>query len=100
MRIDEERLRLTGNDTGFGVLASGWLGRLLTLTAGAALLVVGFMFSLLVLAVLVTGGLVVLGYLWWKTRELRRQLRERPPGGRVIEGVSVREAGSRDRIQP
>jgi hypothetical protein len=45
---------------------------------GLALLVLGLMFSAVLLAVLVVVGLAVWAYLWWKTRELRRILRERP----------------------
>ena len=67
-----------------------WL-KVLTFASGAVLLVVAFMFSLLVFAILVTVGLLVWSYLWWKTRELRRQIRERPPGGRVIEGETIHD---------
>jgi len=35
--------------------------------------------------------LVVGGYFFWKTRELRKQLRTRYSQGAVIEGVVVRE---------
>jgi hypothetical protein len=51
------------------------------------------------LAVLVAVGLLGVGYLWWKTRDLRRQMRERPPGGRVIEGEVIRDTASRDEIR-
>ena len=44
--------------------------------ATAALIVLGVMFSALLLAIIVTAGLVAFGYLWWKTRALRRQMRE------------------------
>ncbi|GAB2892024.1 hypothetical protein GCM10027046_21030 [Uliginosibacterium flavum] len=71
------------------------------------LLIVAFvMFSVVALGVLLVGGAVFLGYLWWKTRSLRRALRERPPmqqepfaqrrpaessDDMVIEGESIRE---------
>ncbi len=63
------------------------------------MLVAAFTLSLLVFALLATIGLLVWGYVWWKTRELRRQMRERPPGGRVIEGETIRdtEPDNRDR---
>jgi len=96
MRTDEERSRLTGNDARFRVHASGLVGKVLTFVAGAVVLVMAFMFSLLVFAVVVTGGLLVWGYLWWRTRELHRQMRERPPGGRVIEGETIRDVESHD----
>lgn len=96
MRTDEEQSRLTGAGARFRAHASGTLGRVLTFVASAALLVVAFTFSLLVLAIVATGGLLVFGYVWWKTRELRRQMREGQPGGRVIEGETIRDVGSQD----
>lgn len=60
------------------------------------------------LAFLAIGFAVVLtfgGYLWWKTRHLRRQMRARmeaqsPPTGNVIEGEFVEgEVTSRERIR-
>lgn len=67
-----------------GLFAKG-----LGVVAGAALIVLGVMFSVVLLAVLVVAGLVAWGYVWWKTRELRKAMRERPPGGQVIEGEVV-----------
>lgn len=99
MRTDEEQPRLIGTDARLSLNASGLLGKVLTFAAGAVLLLVAFMFSLLVFAVVVTGALLVWGYLWWKTRELRRQMRERPPGGRVIEGETIRDVESHDRLR-
>lgn len=75
----------------------------LRLTVVAVLLVLAFTLSLLFLAVVVAAGLLVWGYLWWRTRklrgELRRQMSEAPPGGRVIEGELVREAKPEDLIE-
>lgn len=65
-------------------------------------------FSVVVFAAIATLGLVVWGWFWWKTRELRRVLREQaasgaqagrrpadgrhpPEGGMVIEGEVIRE---------
>ena len=67
-------------------------------------------FSVLFFAVVVAVGLVVGGYFWWKTRDLRKVMREaqaqaqaqarargatqpgtRPADGMVIEGEVVRE---------
>ena len=67
----------------------GLLGKLLGVFAGAALIVLGVMFSMVLLVVLAIAGLAAWGYVWWKTRELRRTMRERPPGGQVIEGEVV-----------
>ncbi len=54
----------------------GLLGRILTMLAGAVLLVAAFMFSLVALGVLVIVGVLVYAYLHWKTRHLRRHLEE------------------------
>ncbi|WP_374691700.1 hypothetical protein [Accumulibacter sp.] len=73
----------------------GLLGRILTMIAGAVLLIAAFMFSLVALGVLVLGGVLVYAYLRWKTRHLRRHVEERMQeamrqreqrDGRVIEG--------------
>lgn len=70
----------------------GLLEKLFALTAGAILLVLGFMFSVLLFGVIVSAGLLVWGYVWWKTRKLRRAMREQAPraeGGHVIEGEVI-----------
>lgn len=99
MALDEERARLEARGGGSRVQAPGWLGRLISFAAGAVLLMVAFMASLLVFALVLAAALVIGGYLWWKTRELRRQVREMQPppgGGRVIEGDAIRDAGPED----
>jgi hypothetical protein len=72
------------------------LGKLVAFVAATGLLVLAFIFSVVLLAVLVTGGLALFGYFWWKTRALRRRLRENPPGGHVIEGEVI---GDREAIR-
>ena len=74
----------------------GLLGKVVTIAAGAVLLVGAFMFSLLVFGIVVIAGLLAWGYLWWKTRDLRGQMRRQQPGGRVVEGEAIREVGSED----
>ena len=91
MQTDEEQSTLTGSDARFSANAPSLPVKVLTFASAAVLLVVAFMFSLLVFAILATGGLLAWGYLWWKTRELRRQMREQPPSGRVIEGEAIRD---------
>jgi UPF0716 family protein affecting phage T7 exclusion len=54
----------------------GLLGRVLTMLAGALLLIAAFMFSLIALGVLIVGGVLVYAYLHWKTRHLRRHVEE------------------------
>jgi hypothetical protein len=75
----------------------GLLRKLLAFVLAAVLLVVGFMFSVVLLAIVVGAGLVAWGYFWWKTRELHKAMREDPPGRRVFDGevVSVDEPDTR-----
>lgn len=74
---------------------SGPLTKLFSVILGGVVLVVGFMFSLVVLAVAVVGGLAVWGWFWWRTRQLRQALRARTPpygdgsSGEVIDGEAV-----------
>lgn len=67
----------------------GPVAKLLTLLTSVILLIVGLTFSVLFLAVVVAVGLVVWGYVWWKTRELRKAMRERPADGHVVEGEVI-----------
>ena len=75
------------------------IGKLLAFVLSAALLVLGFMFSLAALAVIAVAGLTLGGWLWWKTRALRRHLREKADarqgaprsGGQIIEGEVIRD---------
>jgi hypothetical protein len=89
----------------------GFFGRVLAVIAGLVLFVLGLMFSVVIIAVAVAAGLIIWGWIWWKTRPLRRQMREqmearmaaggdtaapaaddegRAPSGRVIEGEVIR----------
>lgn len=92
MRDNDGRYRLGRNGARIQVKASSFLAKVLTFATGAVLLVAGLMFSLLVLAIAATAALLILGYLWWKTREQRRQMREHPPGGRLIDGEVIRDS--------
>lgn len=74
--------------------------RLFAYLATAALFVLGLMFSALLFALIALAGLCAWGYLWWKSRALRRQMRGqvfcddadacRVTGGDVIEGEVIR----------
>ena len=85
------QFRLGANGQRLDAPAPGLFGRLLTAVASVAVLVVAFLFSLVIFAAVATVALAGGIYLWWKTRALRRRLRERPPGGRVIEGEVIRD---------
>ena len=96
MNPNEEQSRLAASKARFRRPASGWLASVLTFVVGAALLLVAFTFSLLVLLIVVTGGLLIWGYLWWTKPQLRSRMRESSTGGRVIEGEVIRDAGPDD----
>ena len=77
------------------------LRKVVVFVATAAMIGLALIFSALLLAVVVTAAAVALGYLWWRTRDLRKQMREHPPGnlvigGEVIEGEVIREVDFRD----
>ncbi|MCL2524998.1 MAG: hypothetical protein FWF20_11215 [Betaproteobacteria bacterium] len=82
------------------------LGKLLTLVFSLALLALGLMFSLVALAVVVIGGALFAGWFWWKTRALRKAMRDTAPAAatsdghaiRIIEGECLREAGDGERL--
>jgi hypothetical protein len=61
-----------------------------------AVLVAAFALSLVIFAALAAIALIAGGYVWWRTRALRRQMRERPPGGRVIDGEVMRDSSTTD----
>ncbi|MEZ5650264.1 MAG: hypothetical protein R3E87_06910 [Burkholderiaceae bacterium] len=58
------------------VRGPGPLTKALAIVAGAGLVVVGLMFSIVFAGVALVVGSVVAGWLWWKTRALRRDLRD------------------------
>lgn len=95
-----------------GARGPGPLTKVLAVVAGVTMLVVGLMFSVVLLGVALVVGTVAGGWLWWKTRALRRDLRaqmqrmqgdlnaamngpsRRPDaqaGGPVIDGDFIRE---------
>ncbi|MFA7280299.1 MAG: hypothetical protein WC100_09390 [Sterolibacterium sp.] len=67
----------------------GLLGKLLGIVLGTIILILGLMFSLVLLAVVATLGLLAWGYFLWKTRKIRKQMSELHQDGQVIEGEAV-----------
>ncbi|MGA7984187.1 MAG: hypothetical protein WCA01_03305 [Burkholderiales bacterium] len=51
---------------------------------GIALFIAAFIFASVLLAIAATAALLVWGWLWWRTREVRRAARD--SGNVVIEG--------------
>lgn len=77
---------------GAGGEPPGVLKKIAAVVVTLTLFALALMFSVVLFAVVLTAGTVVWGYLWWKTRGLRKQMRDRPRGGGIIiEGESIRE---------
>ena len=101
MRSDQDMRRLADGRLRVGGQLSKWLGMLAAITVGAAALVVGLFFSVVVLTVGLSLGLIGYGVLRWKLRGWRRRLQEaaqqaRAGQGEIIE-VQVREIDERRR---
>jgi hypothetical protein len=96
----EEQMKFSQRYARFSSQPKSLLGKLLTLVLGAAFLILAFMFSLVALAVAAVGGLVLWGWIWWKTRAIRQQLRDQAANyqpqnvteGDIIEGEAIRTA--------
>ncbi|MEZ5741668.1 MAG: hypothetical protein R3E68_21060 [Burkholderiaceae bacterium] len=74
MNQDFESTRLSwGGGNGAG--RPGLLTRIVAVLVGASLLVVGLMFSAVVLAIAAVVGVGIWAWLWWKTRGLRRDMK-------------------------
>lgn len=75
------------------------LAKILAVVMGAALLVVGFAVSLVMLAVVLGASIVIGGFVWWKTRDLRKRLREQAMHAQQMHEQQVRErAGQRAEV--
>jgi hypothetical protein len=75
MRVDESQLRLGGSGQ-VGSRAKSFVGKAAAVLVGGVLLASAFVLSLAFFAVALTVALVFIGYVWWKTRGLRKQMRE------------------------
>ena len=62
----------------------GLLGKIVAFVIGTLLLIAGFMFSLVALAVIAVVGLGIWAWLWWKTRALRRQIAAAQAAGEPV----------------
>jgi hypothetical protein len=109
MPFIEERPRL-GYQGRVGSRANAFIAKTLAVVAGGVALASAFVLSLIVFAlafaIIVIGG----GYLWWKSRELRKQLRAHMREGQmqhshraastsnVIEGVVISRGEPRTRL--
>jgi hypothetical protein len=92
--------------------AQSFVAKVVAVVLGGAMLAGAFVVSLAFFAFALAAALVFGGYLWWKTRDLRRRLREQmrqhdspqagsedrhaSASGRVIEGVVISKSETRD----
>lgn len=96
--MNEEHLRFRQFSTRLPGQPASFAGRLLGFVGAIVVAVLAFMFSLAALAVVAVGVALLGGWLWWKTRAVRKQVREqmerqanlRPADGYIIEGEVVR----------
>jgi hypothetical protein len=65
------------------------LRKIIALVATVALIGLALMFSLVVIAVILVAGAIAWVYLWWQTRELRKQMRNYQTTGVVMESEVV-----------
>lgn len=96
MNPDSDPLRLAGarrRTYRFGFQPRTLAGRVVGFAVGAVALVLAFAFSIVVFAILAAGAVVAGGWLWWKTRHVRKELRAAQtriyPGEREIRGEAV-----------
>lgn len=59
-----------------GAIASRWIGRVLGIVVGTAIAIGALFVSVVAFSVVLVVGVVVGGWLWWRTREVRRRFRE------------------------
>jgi protein-S-isoprenylcysteine O-methyltransferase Ste14 len=99
MHLDQPRARI--GHRGSAVSRAKQLAlKTLVVLGGVLVLTSAFVVSLVFVAIGLAVVLTVGGYLWWQTRELRRQMRarmqEQPQfGGDVIEGEVITREQSR-----
>ncbi|EEA03963.1 conserved hypothetical protein [Burkholderia sp. H160] len=85
MQNDRPPPRRVSFEKGIRVGGPGWFGRWLTVVLSAIVFVGAAMLSVVLLAVLFAVGTIVAGYLWWKTRALRRQMGAFGDDGRTVD---------------
>jgi uncharacterized protein YneF (UPF0154 family) len=69
--------------------------KLAAVVATVAAISLAFMFSVVVISIVLVVGTIAWGYLWWKTRELRKQMRNFPPPNMQMENEVFRDEESK-----
>ena len=96
MHPNERQFKAPWNAPGFQAsTGNNLLARVLTAVASIIILMVAFILSFVIFAAVAGIALLAGGYIWWRTRALRRHLRHHPPGGRVIEGQVISDGAGR-----
>lgn len=88
----------------------GPIAKFIATLLGIVLLIAGLMFSVFALAVVAIGGIALWGWLWWKTRSLRKAMAAaaatgagpstHEAGGQIIDGEVIRVDEPQRRPQP
>ncbi|HLS82650.1 MAG TPA: hypothetical protein VK025_14720 [Steroidobacter sp.] len=95
MQFDQERPRLQYRG-GVKPRAQAFLARALAATGAIVVLLGAVAVSIVLFVIALSAALVLGAYLWWKTRDLRRQMRSHlAADSDVIEGVVIREVSTR-----
>jgi hypothetical protein len=68
-------------EKGIRIGGQGWFGRLLAVVVGGVVFVAAALLSVVLFAVLFVVGAIIVGYLWWKMRALRKQAEAFRNGG-------------------
>jgi len=96
MHPNERQFKAPWNAAAFQASAgNSLLTRVLTAVASIVVLMMTFILSFVIFAAVAGIALLAGGYIWWRTRALRRHLHEHPPGGRVIEGQVISDDSRR-----
>jgi Flp pilus assembly protein TadB len=96
MQNDRPPPRRVRYENGIRIGGSGWFGRLLGVLVGAIVVVAAALMSMVLLAVLLAVGTILVGYLWWKTRALRKQARTFGDDGRTVDVEVVHKDSPED----
>lgn len=72
--MDSERSYQQFGQNSLGRPPQGPLAKLIAFVLSAGFLILAFMFSLVALAVVAVVGIVLGGWLWWRTRKLRQEI--------------------------
>ncbi len=92
MRIDPERVKFFNSFARPDAKPMSPVQKFFATLGAAGIFVLALMFSVVLFAAVAAVGAVAWGYLWWKTRDLRKKMREtKPDEGLVLEGEVIRE---------